>query len=121
MDVYATRAFTRRAKKLGVSDRTLMAAVARIERGAIDANLGSGLIKQRIERAGQGRAKSARSILFVRFGQLTVFIHMFLKSDQANLNPRELDGLRSFADEIGELGAEDIMKLIAAGEWRRIE
>jgi hypothetical protein len=121
MDVFALRAFSRRARKLGISDPILMSAVARIERGTIDAHLGSGLIKQRIERPGRGRTKSARSIIFLRQSHLIVFIHIFLKSDQPNLEPRELEGLRNFANEIAELGAEDIRKLVAIGEWRRIE
>ena len=120
MKIYALRAFARRARKLGIDGAELLAAVARIERGSIDAHLGSGLIKQRISRDGRGKAGSARAVLFHKQEHLVVFIHVFLKADQADLQPRELETLRAFARDITALGARDIAALLDIGEWSQI-
>ena len=48
--------FDRWAGKVGVTDIALLKAVADIERGLIDADLGGNLFKQRVARPGEGRA-----------------------------------------------------------------
>ena len=50
--IYANRWFAKFAAKENISDATLADAVHRAETGMIDADLGSGLIKQRIARQG---------------------------------------------------------------------
>jgi hypothetical protein len=50
--IFRIRWFDRFARKEGIDDRDLFGAVARAERGAIDADLGGGLIKQRGARKG---------------------------------------------------------------------
>jgi hypothetical protein len=50
--VFATRWFARFAREEGISDARLCEAVARAEKGSIDADLGGNLIKQRVARAG---------------------------------------------------------------------
>ena len=55
MEVYVTKTFRRFQRKEGISDAALVAAVDRAEEGLIDADLGGGLIKQRIARPGQGK------------------------------------------------------------------
>ena len=53
--VLATRRFARDARKAGLSREPLREAVAEMRRGLIDADLGGGLVKKRLARAGQGR------------------------------------------------------------------
>ena len=50
--VLKTRAFHRFAQEERISDDVLCDAIARAERGIIDADLGGGLIKQRVARPG---------------------------------------------------------------------
>jgi hypothetical protein len=45
--------FSRFARRENIKDAVLVDAVARAERGVIDADLGGGVIKQRIARPGQ--------------------------------------------------------------------
>ena len=56
MRVFKTRTMARYCKAEGISDALLAEAIARAERGLIDAALGSDLIKQRIARPGKGRS-----------------------------------------------------------------
>jgi hypothetical protein len=56
MRIFKTRWFARFAKREDISDDRLADAIARAERGLIDADLGGGLIKQRVARPAKARA-----------------------------------------------------------------
>ena len=64
-------------------------AVARAEKGQIDADLGGDVIKQRIARPGQGRSKGYRVIIFFRRAGKAFFVYGFSKSQRANINNQE--------------------------------
>jgi hypothetical protein len=55
MRVFKTKPFARFASREGLADQELCEAVRRAERGLIDADLGGGVIKQRLAREGQGK------------------------------------------------------------------
>jgi len=50
-------------------------AVARAENGQVDADLGGGVIKQRIERPGQGKSGGYRTIIVFRQWDRAVFMY----------------------------------------------
>ena len=75
-------------------------AVRRACRRQVDADLGSGIIKQRIARPGEGRSGGYRVIVVFRRGDRAVFVHGFAKSDRENLRRKELTALRTLADEM---------------------
>jgi hypothetical protein len=54
--IFKTKVFVRFARGQRITDRDLREAVDRARRGLIDADLGGGVIKQRVARAGQGRS-----------------------------------------------------------------
>ena len=55
MRIFMNAWFERFARKQRITDAALIDAVRRAERGQIDADLGGGVIKQRVARAGQGK------------------------------------------------------------------
>jgi len=67
----------------------LCEAIERAERGLIDADLGAGLIKQRVARPGAGRSGGYRTLIFFRAETRAVFAFGFAKSDLANLEDDE--------------------------------
>ena len=56
MRIFKTKLFARFARRERISDGALCEAVSRVEKGLVDADLGGGVIKQRIARQGQGRS-----------------------------------------------------------------
>lgn len=74
MRVFKTRVFDRWAGEAGVTDTALLKAVADIERGLIDADLGSNLLKQRVALPGQGKSGSTRTLLATRFAGTLYFL-----------------------------------------------
>jgi len=87
--IFKSRWFQRFARKEGIADAALCEAIVRAEKGQIDADLGGGVIKQRIARPGQGRSKGYRTIILFRRGAKAFFVDGFAKSRRANINDDE--------------------------------
>ena len=103
MRVFTTRRFSRFARNEGIGDWALCEAIDRAERGLIDADLGTSLIKQRVARPGQGRRGGHRTIIAYRAEKRAIFLHGFPKSAQENVAPDELRAMKAAAAEL--LGA----------------
>ena len=56
MRLFETKWFVRYARRERIDDHSLRDAVQRAERGLVDADLGGGIIKQRVARSGEGRS-----------------------------------------------------------------
>ncbi len=68
------------------SDCALLKAVADLERGLIDADLGSHLFKQRVALPWQGKRGSTRTLLATRFSGTLYFLFGFEKKIGATLH-----------------------------------
>jgi hypothetical protein len=95
--VFTTRVFARFAGKERLDDRQLYEAIARAERGLVDADLGGNLIKQRVARSGSGRSGGYRTVVVFRASQRSVFLYGFAKSERDNIDDRELADLKKLA------------------------
>ena len=100
MRVFKTKLFGRFAKKERITDPMLCEAVRRVRAGQIDADLGGGVIKQRIARPGGGKSGGYRSIILFRQGSHVFFAYGFAKSDRANIDLKELKVFRKLAEEM---------------------
>lgn len=98
MKLFKTKWFLRYARKEQLDDQILCEAIERMERGIVDADLGGGIIKQRVARTGQGRAGGYRLLLAYRSGKRAVFLYGFAKNERDNIGEDELETLR----EIGK-------------------
>ncbi|MCC9395659.1 type II toxin-antitoxin system RelE/ParE family toxin, partial [Enterobacter hormaechei subsp. steigerwaltii] len=63
MRIFKNQWIVKFAKKHKINDSELLEAVERADNGLIDADLGGGVIKQRIARQGQGRSGGYRSLI----------------------------------------------------------
>lgn len=97
MLVLKTKTFARFARRERIKDDALIEAVTRAGTGLVDADLGSGLIKQRVARPGKGRSGGYRTIIAYRSGDLAVFLRGFAKSEQDNIGPDDLATLKDLA------------------------
>ena len=97
MRIFANRWFARFADKQDIGDDDLREAVSRAERGLIDADLGGGVIKQRIARKGQGKSGGFRSIILFKHESRAFFVYAFAKSDRDNIDQSELSTYKTAA------------------------
>lgn len=103
MRLYKLKAFARFQRREQIADRALANAVRRAENGLVDADLGGGLIKQRVARPGQGKSGGFRTIVAYRRGDRAVFLYGFAKSERENLNDDELSYWQRVAGRISRL------------------
>ena len=87
MQTFKTKAFARFADREGLEDAALCEAVRRAGEGLVDADLGGGVIKQRIARKGGGRSGGFRTIVLFRRGALAFFVYGFAKSGRGQSAP----------------------------------
>lgn len=98
MRTFKTKPFARFADREGITDDALCDAVQHARQGLIDADLGGGVIKQRIARQGQGRSRGYRAIVLFRRSERCFFAYGFAKSGRDNLRRDELKAFRLLAD-----------------------
>ena len=88
--IYKNRWFAKFASREGISDATLITAIDQANSGLIDADLGGGLIKQRVAREGGGKSGGYRTLVFFRHEERAIFAFGFAKSNKTNLSAAEL-------------------------------
>jgi len=121
MQVFRTRWFARFARQERISEASLREAIARAERGLIDADLGGGLIKQRVARPGKGRSSGYRVIVAYRARNKAVFLLGFAKSERENISTEELTFLRQLAENWLAADAAKLRNEIQAGNLQEIK
>ena len=117
MRIFKSNWFQRFADKEGITDAALREAVDRANKGQVDADLGGGVIKQRIARPGQGRSKGYRTIVFFRRGALAFFIYGFSKGRRANIGQDEERQFKEAARHVLTLTEKQIGELLKRGDF----
>lgn len=115
MRVFKTKGFVRSVRRERISDANLVEAIRRAERGLIDAQLGGGIIKQRVARAGQGRSGGYRVLIAYRHQTLSVFLYGFAKNERDNIDDDELATLRDITKGWLHADPEALSRAIANG------
>ena len=115
--IFNTKWFQRFARRERIADATLLEAVARAEKGQVDADLGGGVIKQRIARPGQGRSGGYRTIPVFRRGDRAVFMYGFAKSQRENIRADEEKEFKEAAKHVLALGEKELAELVKRGDF----
>ena len=107
MNIYKTRQFDKWAAKEGLTDHALMSAVAEMDAGLIDADLGGHVVKKRVALPGRGKSGGARTLLAYRLGNRAFFVYGFAKNERDNIDDKELKALKQLAAiQLGLLPAQ---------------
>ncbi|MGC2776983.1 MAG: type II toxin-antitoxin system RelE/ParE family toxin [Bradyrhizobium sp.] len=120
MRIFKTKSFGRFQRKEGMGDGSLSEAIKRAERGLIDADLGHGLIKQRVARPGEGRRGGFRTVVAYRAAERAVFLFGFAKSDQANLGAADERILKDYGALLLALDAGGIDTMTTGRELTEV-
>ena len=120
MRIFKTKWFVRFARKQGIGDADLRAAVDRALSGLIDADLGGGVIKQRIARPSEGKSGGFRSIVLLRAGEKAFFVYGFSKSARGNVRQDELQGFRQLADAMLNYDDATLAKALESGALQEV-
>ena len=116
MRIFKIKAFNRWARKEHISDKALKNAVEEIERGLNDGDLGSGLIKKRIARPGEGKRGGYRTLLGYRDSKRAIFFFGFAKSDTDNIEKDQEEDLRKMSSIFLSITDAKINLLVKKGD-----
>lgn len=115
MRVFKVKPFARFAHRERISDAELCDAVRRASRGLIDADLGGGVLKQRIARRGGGKSGGFRSIILFRREDKAFFVYGFAKSDRDSIRQDELEAFRKLANTMLSLDEAGLAAAVGNG------
>jgi hypothetical protein len=118
--VYKLKAFARFQRRERITDRALVKAVQSAEQGLVGANLGGGLIKQRVARPGQGKSGGYRTVIAYRRGDRAVFLYGFAKNERANLDDDELINWQRVGRGYLGLDDDELNAAVAADELAEV-
>lgn len=121
MRVFANAWFEKFARKERITDAMLCQAIRRAESGLIDADLGGGLIKQRVARPGAGKSGGYRTLVLFRIDHRAVFAFGFSKNDRANIGADEEAMLQKAAKLVLGLPDEAMSKEVESGRLREVK
>lgn len=120
MRVFKNAWFARFARKEKIPVSALIDAIERANKGQIDADLGGGVIKQRIARPYEGKSKGYRSIILFRKDERAFFVYGFPKSELGNIREDEEEQFKKMARHVLALTDAQLSGFIANGQFEEV-
>jgi hypothetical protein len=120
LKVFKNAWFGRFSRKENISAEALWEAVERANNGQIDADLGCGVIKQRIARPGESKSKGYRSIILFRKGKLSFFVYGFSKSEPGNIGADDEAQFKKSAKHVLSLTEAQLGELVQNGQFEEV-
>ena len=120
MGIFKNAWFRKFSRKEKITDPQLCDAVERAEQGFVDADLGGGVIKQRVARQGSGRSGGFRTLLFYKKANRAVFVFGFAKSDRANIGASDERDLKAAAKLTLAFSEAEIDRLLELNELEEV-
>jgi len=115
MRVFKNKPFARFSRKVRIPDAALCAAVAEASMGLFGADLGGGVVKQRIARQGAGKSGGFRTIVLFRLRERAFFVHGFAKNEQDNIRDDELATFKMLAAQLMAYEDAALTRAVANG------
>ena len=121
ISIYVTRWFDRWAKKQGLDEQSLCAAMREMQAGLYEADLGGGLLKKRIARPGQGKRGGFRTLVATNKSNRWMFVFGFAKNEQSTIGKDEEEALKKLAAYLLALTPEALDQAQQADELREVQ
>jgi hypothetical protein len=121
--VFVQKQFSKWAADAGLTDAVLTEAAKEAFAGQVEGDLGSGLFKKRIARAGGGKSGGFRTILCFRKTNSAriFFLYGFPKNDKGNISAREEKALKLLAKALLDLTDAQVSELELRGTMRELK
>lgn len=121
MRLLKAKSFGRWARKEGMRDKALLEAAEEMRHGLVDAQLGGGLVKKRVARAGGGKRGGYRVLAATDLRLRCVFLFGFAKSERDDMDDNELASLKRLAQAYLGLDEDAVERALALGQLVEVE
>lgn len=119
--ILKTRPFNRWLRKTLLTDNALLKAIAEMERGLVDADLGGNIYKKRVALPGRGKSGSTRTLIATNREDRWIFLFGFEKNDRENITQAELTYLQGAAHIFLGYSSDDLQSAIARGDFLEVD
>lgn len=120
MRIFKTRWFTKWALKEDLKDDILLEAIKEMEKGLIDANLGSNVFKKRVAKKGKGKSGNTRTIIAFKINDRAFFMYGYSKNEKDNINKKELEALKILSNDVLNYSDKKITQLLLTKELMEV-
>jgi hypothetical protein len=103
-----------------LTDQILCQAVAEMEKGLIDADLGGGVVKKRVALPGRGKSGSIRTLVATKRKDRWFFVFGFAKNELENISNNTLKALKREAASLLSYSDEQLDFFVASKEGEEI-
>jgi hypothetical protein len=107
--IFKTKWFSKEARKEGINDDELCAAIQQVMKGQAD-DLGGGVLKKRLNK------NMHRAIIVAKGAKYWVYVYLFAKKDRENIDDDELEQFRKLADGYAAIKDEQLEDAIKRQE-----
>ena len=111
-----TKHFSKWALKQNIPDNELSKALAEVQKGKFEANLGGNVFKKRIRFEGKGKISSGRTNICYKKKERIVFVHCFTKNEKSNLFKIELIAFKELTKILLSFTDEQLATAIGNGD-----
>jgi hypothetical protein len=115
MRIFKNKSFARFSWKNEIPDGDLCETIGDANRGLIAADLGGGVIKQRVARKGAGKSGGFRMLILFRAGKRAIFVHGFAKNEVNNIGRDDLTALKKLASSMLAYRDDELDMTLSAG------
>jgi hypothetical protein len=91
-----------------------------VESGRVDADYGSGVVKQRIARLNEGKSGGYRTVILYRARERAFFLCGFSKSEQGNIDTGDEHRLKELAKVTLALSDDELVSLLKKGTYKEV-
>lgn len=114
--VFKSKHFDRFARGAGIDDAALMVAAIEVRSGLFEADLGGGLFKKRLARAGGGKSGGFRTLVVCSNPAFTAFVYGFAKKDADGLSAAQVRSLKRLSRSMRGLSVPAAEEFLVALE-----
>ena len=118
--ILKTRTFNCWLRKTLLSNTALLKAIAEMERGLVDADLGGNVYKKRVALPGRGKSGSTRTLIATIREDRWIFMYGFEKNERENITQAELAYLQGVAQIFLTYSSDELQLAIAKGEFFKV-
>jgi hypothetical protein len=115
---YKTKAFERLVRKEDIEEESFHRTIIEIL-SSNHGSLGHKLYKKRIGSRFGGKRGSYRAIVYYKMDTRIIFLHLYAKNENSDLNPSEMKGFIMISRDLDRLTENDIKRLVEQHELVR--
>lgn len=116
-----TKHFAKWASKQQIPENELATALAEVQAGNFEANLGGHIYKKRIRFSGHGKSSSGRTIICYKKEDRAIFIHGFAKNEKSNMSKKELNVFKELSKILLGFSEEEIAIALKTGDFIEVK